>query len=65
MKFTVIEMQNGVIDARSWTYDTKEAAEVKLFQVLAEAVTSPIATHTVMLVNEEGLVYECRYYIHG
>lgn len=63
-KFTVIEMQNGSIGGNYWAYDDRASAEVKYFQVLAEAVKSPVETHTVMLVNGEGTVYECRSYHH-
>ena len=31
---TVIEMQNGTIASNSWTYCTKEEAEVKMYQTL-------------------------------
>lgn len=64
IKYTVIEMQNGGIEGRSWCYDDRESAEVKLYQVLAEVVKSPIATHTVMLVTSEGFVLEVKCYHH-
>lgn len=62
--FTVIEMQNGVIATNSWAYNTKEEAEVKLFQTLAAAVVSSVPVHTVMMVDEYGNVHECRTYTH-
>ncbi len=64
-KFTVIEMQDGVIGGNYWAYDSREDAEVKFYQVLAEAVKSTVAVHTVMLVNGEGTVYELKCYHHG
>ena len=63
-KYIVIEMQNGAIGGNNWSYDSKADAEVKFFQVLAEVVKSPVETHTVMLVNGEGTVYENRFYHH-
>lgn len=62
--YVVIEMQNGVVSDHAWTYDTREDAEVKLFQVLAEVVKSPVAVHTVMLVDGEGFTLETRCYKH-
>lgn len=64
-KFTVIEMQDGVIGSNYWAYDSREDAEVKFYQVLAEAVKSPVDTHTVMLVNGEGTVFDRKCYYHG
>lgn len=64
IKYTVIEMQNGAIDGRSWCYDDRESAEVKLYQVLSEVVKSPIKMHTVMLVTSEGSVLDRKAYVH-
>lgn len=64
-KFTVIEMQNGVIGGNYWAYDERADAEVKFFQALSEAVKSPVAVHTVMLVSGEGNVLDRRCYTHG
>ena len=63
-KYIVIEMQDGVIGSNAWVYDTREDAEVKLYQVLAEVVKSPVPVHTVMLVTDEGFVLNCKCYRH-
>ena len=63
--YTVIEMQNGIIGDNAWTYATREDAEVKLYQVLAEVVKSPVAVHSVMLVTGEGFVLDAKCYKHG
>ncbi len=63
-KYIVIEMQNGTIGGNTWVYDTREDAEVKLYQVLAEVVKSPVAVHTAMLVTDEGFVLDCKCYRH-
>ncbi len=63
-KYIVIEMQNGITGGNNWAYDSKADAEVKFFQVLAEVVKSPVEVHTVMLVNGEGLVLDCKCYHH-
>lgn len=62
--FTVIEMQDGTIASNSWTYGTKEEAEVKMYHTLAAAVVSDVPVHTVMMVDEHGNVHECRSYTH-
>lgn len=63
-KYIVIEMQNGVIGGNTWVYDDRPSAEVKLYQVLAEVVKSAVATHTAMLVTDEGFVIDCKCYKH-
>lgn len=63
-KYIVIEMQNGIIGGNTWAYDNREDAEVKLYQVLAEVVKSPVAVHTAMLVTGEGFVIETKCYKH-
>lgn len=62
--YTVIEMQNGYVENRAWPYEERSDAEVKYYQVLAEAVKSPIAKHTVMLVDDEGVVVDVKCYAH-
>jgi hypothetical protein len=63
-KYVVIEMQNGYVENRAWPYESREDAETKMFQVLAEVVKSPIEVHTVMLMTDEGHVLETRCYRH-
>ena len=63
-KYIVTEMQNGVIGNNSWVYDDRPSAEVKLYQVLAEVVKSPVAVHTVLLHTDEGFVLDCKCYKH-
>ena len=64
-KYIVIEMQNGIVGTNAWTYDTREDAEVKEYQVLSEVVKSPVAVHTVMLVTDEGFVLDTKCYKHS
>lgn len=64
-KFIVIEMQNGVIGANSWSYEDKADAEVKFYQTVAVAVKSPVEKHTVMLVTAEGYELDYKCYEHG
>lgn len=64
-KYIVTEMQNGIIGNNSWVYDDRPSAEVKLYQVLAEVVKSPIAVHTVILHTDEGFILDCKCYKHG
>ena len=64
-QYVVVEMQNGIVANRSWAYDTKEDAEVKYYQVLAEAVKSPVVAHTVMLMTDEGFMLDTpKFYFH-
>lgn len=63
-KYIVIEMQNGIIGGNNWAYDSRDDAEVKMYQVLSEVVKSPVAVHTVMLVTDEGFVLEAKCYKH-
>lgn len=63
-KYIVIEMQNGIVGTNAWTYDTREDAEVKEYQVLSEVVKSPVKTHTVMLMTDEGFVLDTKCYKH-
>jgi len=63
-KYIVTEMQNGVIGNNSWVYDDRPSAEVKLYQVLAEVVKSPVAVHTVILHTDEGFILDCKCYKH-
>lgn len=63
-KYVVIEMQNGNIGGNTWAYESREDAEVKLYQVLSEVVKSPVATHTAMLVTDEGFAIDVKCYKH-
>ena len=62
--YVVVEMQNGIIGGNTWTYETRADAEVKLYQVLSEVVKSPVKTHTVMLVTDEGFPLDTKCYKH-
>lgn len=64
-QYIVIEMQNGVVGTNAWTYDNRNDAEVKMYQVLAEVVKSPVKIHTVMLITGEGFVIRKECYKHG
>lgn len=64
-KYIVIEMQNGIVGSNAWTYDTRADAEVKEYQVLSEVVKSPVETHTVMLMTDEGFVLDVKCYKHA
>lgn len=64
MKYTVIEMQNGVVGANVWTYDTINAAENKYHTVLAAAAVSAVEVHSAALLNESGLCVKHESYKH-
>ena len=64
MKYTVIEMQNGVVGANVWTYDTINAAEAKYHTVLSVAAVSAVEVHSAALLNESGLCVKHESYKH-
>lgn len=64
VKYVVVEMQNGIVEGRSWCYDDRASAEVKYYQVLAEAVKSPVDVHTVMLMTDEGHLLDAPKFYH-
>ena len=65
MKFTVIEMQNGVVGANVWTYDNINDAEAKYHSVLAVAAKSNVDVHAAALLNETGFCIKHENYIHA
>lgn len=64
MKYTVIEMQNGVVGANVWTFDNINAAESKYHTVLAAAAVSSVEVHSAALLNESGLCVKHESYTH-
>ena len=64
MKYTVIELQNGVVGANVWTYDTINAAENKYHTVLAAAAVSAVEVHSAALLNDSGLLVKHESYRH-
>ncbi len=63
-KFTVVEIQNGIVGANVWTYDTQEQAESKYHSVLAAAAVSSVAVHAAVLLTEEGFPINYQCYKH-
>ena len=64
MKYTVIEMQNGVVGANVWTFDDINQAEAKYHAVLAVAAVSSVATHAAVILNEAGFQVRSQCYTH-
>ena len=64
MKYTVIEIQNGVVGANVWTFDDINAAESKYHSVLAAAAVSSVATHSAVILNETGFLVRSQCYTH-
>ena len=64
MKYTVIELQNGIVGANVWTYDNINSAEAKYHSVLAVAATSSVETHSAALLNDSGLCIKHESYQH-
>ena len=64
MKFTVIELQNGIVGANVWTYDTINAAEAKYHSVLAAAAVSSVEVHSAVLLNDSGFCVKHESYTH-
>ena len=64
MKFTVIELQNGIVGANVWTYDNINAAENKYHTVLAAASVSAVEIHAAALLNDSGMCIKHESYQH-
>lgn len=64
MKYIVFEIQrnqDGTVGTFAWAFDDTSAAMAKYYSVLAVAVTSNVAVHTAVIINEQGGIYrsEC------
>ena len=55
MKYTVVELQNGVIGGNSWVFDDIEHAESKCYSILAVAAVSSVPVHSVAIINSMGV----------
>lgn len=64
MKFTVIELQNGVVGSNVWTYDSINTAEAKYHSVLSVAANSAVDVHAASLLNETGYCVKHEVYDH-
>ncbi len=64
MKYTVIEMQNGVVGANVWTYENINAAENKYHSILAAAAVSSVEIHSAVLLNDSGFCIKHESYAH-
>lgn len=64
MKFTVIEIQNGVVGQNVWTYDNINEAESKYHSALSLAAVSSVEVHAVALLNATGLCLKHEHYAH-
>lgn len=64
MKYTVIEMQNGVVGANVWTFDEINQAEAKYHAVLSVAAVSAVKTHAAAILNETGFLVRSQCYTH-
>lgn len=66
MKYVVMELQdNGTQVANIVNaYDSVNAAEQKYHQVLAAAAVSPVACHSAVMMNSEGMYIKSESYKH-
>ena len=64
MKYTVIEIQNGVVGQNVWTYNNINDAEAKYHLVLSVAATSSVEVHAAVLLNETGYCIKHESYSH-
>lgn len=65
MKYTVIEMQNGIVGENVWTYNDINEAESKYHSVLAVAAVSNVPIHAAVILNETGFSVRYQCYTHG
>lgn len=54
MKYTVIELQNGIAGDNVWTYDTEDDALAKYFSILSVAAKSSVAIHAATIIRSDG-----------
>lgn len=64
MKYTVIELQNGIVGENVWTYDNINDAEAKYHSVLSVAANSSVDVHAAALLNETGYCVKHESYDH-
>jgi hypothetical protein len=64
MKYTVVEIQNGVVGQNVWTFDDVNAAESKYHTALSFAATSSVNVHSVVLLNAFGYCIKHESYTH-
>lgn len=65
MKYTVIEIQNGVVGTNVWTYDALEDAESKYHSILSVAAVSTVAVHSAVILNDSGFSIRNQCYTHN
>ena len=67
-RYLVLEIQvneNGAVGTLINQYPTYPAAESAFYSVVSAAVVSSLPKHTVMLIDEDGITYERKSYVHG
>lgn len=68
MKYLVLEIQvnsNGSVGNIVNAYETFETAESAFHQIVSFAVISNLPKHTVVLLDDNGAVYDVKSYIHN
>ena len=60
MKYTVIELQNGVVGSNVWTYDDEPHALAKYFAILSAAAVSSVTIHAATIIRSDGIQIEGR-----
>ena len=68
MKYLVLEIQtygNGSVGNIINAYDTFETAESAFHSVVASAVLSNLPKHTVVLLDDNGALYDVKSYVHN
>ena len=55
MKYTVIELQNGVVGSNVWTYDDEPHALSQYFSVLSTAALSSVTVHAATIIRSDGM----------
>lgn len=64
--YAVLELQkNDTLAALVDTYLDRAQAEQRYHTVLSYAAVSPVLTHTVLLINDEGRILKQDSYIHS
>lgn len=62
--YTVIEMQDGIVNGNLWTFETENEAYAKYHSVLAVASVSTVPCHSCVILRQDGLLIAGMCYKH-
>lgn len=60
--YCVMELQNGQLGEHFWSYETLPQAEAKYYTTLSYACVSEVECHTVVLMQDDGMLLDVKSY---